>query len=98
VRWAVRQRLPRPGITDRYGGYGSSGAGYNRYGSYGTRYYGSGYNGYGSYGPQYYGSDYNGSGSMELAITDTVGRDADLCGSVRDIFKASARDLPVPLV
>ena len=24
---------------------------------------------------------------MELAITDTVGRDADLCGSVRDIFK-----------
>jgi hypothetical protein len=35
---------------------------YNRYGSYGTRYYGSGYNGYGSYGPQYYGSDYNGSG------------------------------------
>jgi hypothetical protein len=44
-----------------YYGYGSSGSGYNRYGSYGARYYGSGYNGYGSYGPQYYGSDYNGS-------------------------------------
>ena len=24
---------------------------------------------------------------MGLAITDTVGRDTDLCGSVRDIFK-----------
>jgi hypothetical protein len=31
---------------------------------------------------------------MGLAITDTVGRDTDLCGSVRDIFKG---DLPVPL-
>jgi hypothetical protein len=45
-----------------YYGYGSSGSGYNGYGSYGPRYYGSDYNGYGSYGPQYYGSDYNGSG------------------------------------
>jgi hypothetical protein len=45
-----------------YYGYGSSGSGYNRYGSYGARYYGSGYNAYSSYGPQYYGSDYNGSG------------------------------------
>jgi hypothetical protein len=47
--------------TDYYG-YGSSGSGYNRYGSYGAQYYGSGYNGYGSYGPQYYGSGYDGAG------------------------------------
>ena len=45
-----------------YYGYGSSGSGYNGYGSYGPRYYGSDYNGYGSYGPQYTGSGYNGSG------------------------------------
>jgi hypothetical protein len=45
-----------------YYGYGSSGSGYNRDGSYGSRYYGSGYNGYGSYGTQSYGSDHNGSG------------------------------------
>jgi hypothetical protein len=44
-------RTPSPS----YYGYGSSGVGYNRYGSYRTRYYGSGYNGYGSYGPQDYG-------------------------------------------
>ncbi len=44
-----------------YYGYGS-GSGYNRYSSYGPRYYGSGYNGYSSYGPQYYGSGYDGAG------------------------------------
>jgi len=38
-----------------YYGYGSSGSGYNRYGSYGPQYYGSDYNGSGYNGSGYYG-------------------------------------------